>query len=128
VPGDDAGHYGPVCGCDGVTYYDDLLALEALVTVRSAGPCDDAAADRCALDGDECATKHGSSSFCSAIVPSGQCLPAPTVGTCWVTPPLCPGTGGTGYGCEDPGNCKAACSIIASQIAWYEAVCEPSGP
>jgi hypothetical protein len=126
----DAGAFSPVCSCDGVTYWNGLLAGEASTVVRRAGACDG--------DGETCdagsTTCHGfgARAFCNVPVDGGTACGVGAVtgqpqGTCWVLPP-CPGSAGephTGYACVGTGQCKTQCALIEAQVAWWETACTP---
>lgn len=76
----------PVCGCDGVTYWNDSLRRQFGVASSTAGECSEYAR-RCD-SGEDCGAFG---MFCARILPPGRsCGPElypPPKGTCWAVPP-----------------------------------------
>ncbi|HEY6722553.1 MAG TPA: hypothetical protein VI197_00940 [Polyangiaceae bacterium] len=76
----------PVCGCDGVTYWNDSLRRQFGVASATPGECS-GYARRC-NSGEDCGVFPG---YCARILPPGaSCDPEPyprPEGTCWVIPP-----------------------------------------
>jgi hypothetical protein len=78
----------PVCGSDGITYFNDCWAQAYGVPCFTNEPCE--------LNGVLCggpsdvACPQGSGAFCAQLgPPHGPCTPN-LPGTCWVLPPDCP--------------------------------------
>ena len=123
-----ASGYAPLCACDGVTYWNGLLAIAAKATIQRATACGGEGA-RCDAGSDTC-SGLGARTFCNVAVDGGAGCPLPTApaqtpqGTCWALPD-CAGAPNTGYGCMDPGNCKTACALVEAQLAWWETPCTP---
>lgn len=76
----------PVCGCDGVTYWNDDMRRQVGVASSVPGECS-GYARRC-NSGADCGVFPG---FCARILPPGSsCGPEvypPPEGTCWAVPP-----------------------------------------
>ena len=73
--------FEPVCGCDGVTYGNRCLALQAGVSIDHSGMCQQQA---CGSGNDDC----GANSFCK--LPPGACDDSETQGVCMEKPVSCP--------------------------------------
>jgi hypothetical protein len=73
----------PVCGCDGVTYWNDCIRrLFVEAQVHSQGEC---RATACACElGADCGVPYAS---CSHLLGDGVC--GHGMGACWVLPPMC---------------------------------------
>lgn len=77
--------YEPVCGCDGVTYWNDVTRREAGMTLLQADQCSTTA--RPCNEGSECGRDFFS---CARLVSRGeQCAPS-SEGACWLLPRDCP--------------------------------------
>lgn len=77
----------PVCGCDGVTYWNDDIRKTFGTTLASIGECGETA---CACDtGADCDVPYAS---CSHLLPRGE-MCGKGMGACWVLPPQCVETG-----------------------------------
>lgn len=76
----------PVCGCDGVTYWNDSLRRQFGIASSTPGECS-GYARRC-NSGEDCGVFG---MFCARILPPGHsCDPElypPPEGTCWAVPP-----------------------------------------
>jgi hypothetical protein len=73
----------PVCGCDGITYWNDALRRQHGAVLDAPGECR-ASACSCAVGAD--CKKEGAS--CSHLVAPGEMCGQGT-GTCWVLPSSC---------------------------------------
>jgi hypothetical protein len=106
----------PVCGCNGVTYWNECTLRHFDVPLASTGECR-ATAYRCEV-GSDCNAPYAS---CSHLLSPGD-LCGHGAGTCWVLPPLCfpPPPGAKSWrqclGPDTPlGPCVSACDAIASE-------------
>jgi hypothetical protein len=110
----------PVCGCDGVSYWNESVAAAHGMAVQGFGAC--APAKTCGgVAGTICPTgAHCALHLASATDCGGADLP----GTCWAVPKVCPNTG---LGLQTRGcgasACAGECNLIAADSAWYDAAC-----
>jgi hypothetical protein len=116
-----------VCGCDGVTYFNDCLRKAAGVTKSHDGECTTEAVTCGGASGGACP----GSAVCAILLGFGDagpgaCSPGAT-GTCWVVPPTCPlpTTLDRWDECHAHGaRCLDTCSAIQSGEAYFrEAHC-----
>lgn len=99
----------PVCGCNGVNYWNDCLRRDKGVAASEPGEC--AAAASCAT-GSDCPTTDAS---CARLLPDAASCGGAPQGACWVLPPGCPpGAGGAWAPCAG-GACVDSCTAIRGQ-------------
>jgi hypothetical protein len=109
----------PVCGCDGVTYWNDSIAASHGMAVSSAGECGPAATKTCGgFGGIQCPA----GAFCNYKAPNKLgCGVADAGGACWAVPKIC--GGGIGFGPNtrecNAVLCKDECELIKSEVVWY---------
>jgi hypothetical protein len=73
----------PVCGCDGVTYWNDCIRRQTGAQVEAMGECSVA----CACEvGSDCEVPFAS---CAHLVQGGETCHSRGPGACWVLPPKC---------------------------------------
>jgi hypothetical protein len=72
-----------VCGCDGITYWNDCVRRQIGTTMASVGECSVTA---CACKIDEDCLQEGAS--CAQLV-QGSDMCHGDIGACWVLPPQC---------------------------------------
>jgi hypothetical protein len=76
----------PVCGCDGVTYWNDCVRRQVGAQARTSGECS-ATACECKTDAD-CAD-DAEFAVCAHLVQGGEVCHPDDTGACWVLPPQC---------------------------------------
>lgn len=80
----------PVCGCDGVTYWNDCLRKSRGQRSSFPGECPVPQAAPC---GEKGAKGCPPGATCAKIAPLGGCSPE-VPGVCWVAPAACPPSSG----------------------------------
>lgn len=101
----------PVCGCDGVTYWNESIAAQNAVSMRASGACEKDA-QGCSLGMQEVACKGGA--VCAAV--GAVCTPTVT-GTCWRLPSKCPKNDEIARSCRD-GRCDTTCALMEAHVAF----------
>lgn len=105
----------PVCGCDGITYWNTSLAQVHGAALVGAGTC--AAPLTCdgvfpCVQGARCRREVADAASCG----SGD-------GTCWQVPMVCAIDGPMGHACSN-GQCATECALIQSGNPFYvDAAC-----
>lgn len=93
---------GPVCGCNGITYYSGAMAAAAGISVSGNGQCTDGAVT-CGLK-KLCAKGQ----TCAGFAARGTCATAVT-SVCWELPAICPKERASYENCES-NTCGGLCS------------------
>ncbi len=74
----------PVCGCDGVTYWNDCIRRQTGAQVERMGECSETA---CACEvGSDCEAPFAT---CAHLVQGAETCRGGGTGACWVLPPQC---------------------------------------
>lgn len=76
----------PVCGCDGVTYWNDCVRRQTGAQLQAPGECGITAC-RCDVDSD-CAD-DAEFAVCARLAQGGDDCHSTESGVCWVLPPQC---------------------------------------
>ncbi|MBK8256575.1 MAG: hypothetical protein IPK82_28380 [Polyangiaceae bacterium] len=113
------GEKAPVCGCDGVTYWNDSIAKSHGMSIKTGGECGPSAAKQCGgFGGLPCPDAV----YCNyALKDAVECNIADLGGTCWAMPKVCEGGVGFGPNTRQCGAelCKAECELIKADMPWY---------
>ncbi|MBN9165923.1 MAG: hypothetical protein J0I07_33550, partial [Myxococcales bacterium] len=111
----ESSNRNPVCGCDGVTYWNESVAAKNGMSIAKGGACGN--------DG----------AICNGIVPcpngskcnrrlqgADGCLGGNAQGSCWMTPSTCPGVlVGTKSRACGALTCNDECNLIKAGSTWY---------
>lgn len=105
--------YAPVCGCDGATYWNAVIAASLGANIRGTGGCIDNS-----LKCDNVANFCPAGLLCGYT--GGQQLACNGAGTCWGLPSKCPAAGPKVPNCDPSGAaCVPLCETIADGGAYY---------
>ena len=108
----------PVCGCDGVTYWNESVAAKNGMSIQKTGAC--------AADGKTCGGLAGGTgcpngSKCNyRVANEAGCKQSDKTGTCWMIPSTCPAVviGSKAQACDSP-VCADECSLIDNGAPWF---------
>lgn len=111
--------FTPVCGCDGVTYYNVTIAQSEGRAIAHGGACTDLEATPC-TDVNPCDVGL----FCNKMVAGAADCSAGTPtdpGVCWGLPPTCNVSGPHARSCPAGGfACADTCSHIKAGVQWFD--------
>ena len=113
-------HAAPVCGCDGVNYWNDCMRRREGVAASNTGECTTYFALCGGIKGTACPAQGA---FCAKLLSNaGQCLPA-SAGVCWVLPAQCPqdDAGAVWQSCGPHRDCLGTCSAIRTEAPFRSA-------
>jgi hypothetical protein len=102
----------PVCGCDGITYFNDCLRMAAGIAASTPGECR-AGVSLCAGPTNATCPAGSVCAQLGAFLPKGMC-PTNPPGSCWVLPPVCPPPSAVDRwdSCSDGMTCLDTCTAI----------------
>jgi hypothetical protein len=111
--------HAAVCGCDGITYFDDCLRQAGGVAASTPGPCWQGVATIC---GGAAHTACPAGAYCAQLggPGPGPCGPEDD-GTCWVLPLSCPPPGNDQWTPCQGGPCVDTCNAIRSGGSYHRA-------
>ena len=104
----------PICGCDGVTYWNESVAASFGVNTKQDGACPATIAKKCNDTSLDCPDQR----FCNRQVESALACTQPS-GVCWGIPQPCPTGGGRQRRCGAGTACATTCESIKSEKAFY---------
>ena len=113
----------PVCGCDGITYWNDCIRRQHGEEASFNGKCDDATAMHCGgIANLQCAEPWATCAF--VFQNKNMCSMMDPRGNCWALPDTCPQVviGGNLRACG-PGPstaCSGTCKAIMAGGTWYQ--------
>lgn len=109
----------PVCGCDGITYFNDCLRRESGATAGTPGECKFENAKVCGGPSQKACPMD---SYCAILMGKGPTCFPDAWGECWVIPNVCPAPGMTRWDlCGGGGECQGTCDAIRKGGAYHRA-------
>ena len=108
-----------VCGCDGVSYWNDCLRAENGSAAATAGACGTNATTCGGIAGIAC---PGKSTCAYPLKSSASCGISDPAGVCWGLPQQCPVVviGGSERYCSSPSlTCASRCAALESGKTFY---------
>lgn len=118
IPAAESSAEQPVCGCNGVTYWNGSVAARARMSVRMSGPCAAGTPYLKTCDGD---TECPGESSCAMTAAGALACVTTREGTCWALPSTCPAAAATHRRCgvgKQP--CFTRCDAIEREEKVYE--------
>ncbi|MGZ5967120.1 MAG: hypothetical protein ACXWP4_05595 [Polyangiales bacterium] len=110
--------FAPICGCDGITYWNEPHAGSFGVSRAHDGPCNLTERKACTSSCDLCVHEVATMVGCSAGTIPGYCMRAPGGAACT------PSAGGPSVStCGD--KCKSMCEAIRDKDSFYVKTCTP---
>jgi hypothetical protein len=119
-----ANGFDPVCGCDGVTYWNKTYAFTTDAIVKHGGRCSATEGAAClgtscgGLPDSICVRQVAGSTACASMIEQGVCWRLPLTHECGGTT-----LGGTVENCE--GKCMTFCNAVLGDKAFYPKACTP---
>lgn len=108
----------PVCGCNGVTYWNATVAARARMSVRMSGACAAGTPYLKTCDGE---TECPAGSSCSMLAAGAVACVTTRSGTCWAIPSECPAAAATFRRCGvGKQACFTRCDAIDREDKVYE--------
>jgi hypothetical protein len=109
--------FQPVCGCNGITYYNDCLRRQYGATVRDYGECFFTATTCAGSSNKQCI----GDAWCGRLFPPGGFCPSQFPGKCWILPSVCPEPAPPGdrfKPCQGAGACLDTCAAIRTELPY----------
>ncbi len=117
----DTSDLSPVCGCNGITYWNPNNAARAGAATKGTGACTTGAKTCGGIAGLRCPAP----TLCNYEVSDGfACNVVDFAGVCWGLPGFCPLLGQGSRVC-DTGKCTRACDAIRAQERYHRDVSCP---